>query len=66
VKVTEPPAEDGVTVAVKITASPYVEGFNEDARLTDVDVFPKPCATNARQTIAKIRIRDLVCVMAPL
>ena len=33
-KVTVPVAADGVTVAVKVTEEPYVDGFAEEVRVT--------------------------------
>ena len=36
---TDPVANDGVTVAVKVTVCPYVEGFGEDVSVTVVSVF---------------------------
>jgi hypothetical protein len=33
--VTVPVAVDGVTVAVKVTEEPYVDGFAEEARVTE-------------------------------
>jgi hypothetical protein len=34
--VTVPVAADGVTVAVKVTEEPYVDGFAEEASVTEV------------------------------
>jgi hypothetical protein len=37
--VTEPGAAAGVTVAVKVTELPYVDGFGDDPTLVDVDAL---------------------------
>jgi hypothetical protein len=44
-KVTEPVALDGVTVAVHVTVCPYVEGLGEQARLVDELALFTTCVT---------------------
>lgn len=52
--VTVPVAADGVTVAVKVTEEPYVDGFADDARVVVVEVFataPTVIKTQLRATV---------------
>jgi hypothetical protein len=51
-KVTLPVASDGVTVAVKVTESPYTDGFSELTRSVDVEV-PSAMATPGSTGIAR-------------
>jgi hypothetical protein len=44
-KVTEPVALDGVTVAVQVTVCRYVEGFGEQARVVDEVALFTTCVT---------------------
>jgi len=59
-KVTVPVAADGVTVAVNFTELPYVDGFNEDATLTDDDDFANANSNTDAKQIATHRRRDTV------
>jgi hypothetical protein len=57
--VTVPVAADGVTVAVKVTEEPYVDGFEEEATVVEVEVFAK--TTPAKKTqLTSAKARDIV------
>lgn len=58
--VTVPVAAEGVTVAVRVTEFPYVDGFDEDATVTEEDDFPNAIPTTDIQQRAKHRKRNAV------
>jgi hypothetical protein len=45
IKVTVPDAVDGVTVAVKVTEEPYVDGFADEASVTVVFALLTDCVS---------------------
>jgi len=60
INVTVPLAVDGVTVAVKVTVLSYVDGFNEEARVTEEEDFANPTPTKAVQKNMRRRLRNLI------
>ena len=49
-KVTDPVAAAGATVAVNFTEPPKADGLAEDARLTEEDDFPRAVSVRAIKT----------------
>jgi hypothetical protein len=58
--VTVPVAAEGVTAAVKVTEFPYVEGFNEELRDTEVLVLPNIIPVNATHPRTTARARNII------
>ena len=57
--VTVPVAANGVTVAVKVTELPYVEGFDEEVSVTEEEDFPNATPMKAMQPRMRTRTRDI-------
>ena len=57
--VTVPVAANGVTVAVKVTELPYVEGFDEEVSVTEEEDFPNTIPVKAMQPRMRTKTRDI-------
>lgn len=64
--VTVPVAAEGVTVAVKVTDEPYVEGFADEDTAVDVFVFANALEKNNEQMRASTMTRILDTLTPPM